>query len=275
MYDLHCHLLPAIDDGPVDLDTALEMARLAVADGITTIACTPHIYPGVYENTADGIRSAIELFRSELAGNGIALTLVEGADVHLAPNLVDGIRGGRIPTLAGSRYLLLEPPHHVAPPRFEEAVFDLMSQGIVPVITHPERLSWVDSHFDVFARLAERGAWMQITAGALTGRFGSRPRNAAERFVGEGLCMILATDAHHPRRRPPFLMEAREAAIRLVGREEAEHLVVTRPAGIVQNLPPGDLPPAPSINLAAAMRGSAAGSQGGLISRLLGRWSRA
>lgn len=77
MYDLHCHLLPAIDDGPVDLDTALEMARLAVADGITTIACTPHIYPGVYENTADGIRSAIELFRSELAGNGIALTLVK------------------------------------------------------------------------------------------------------------------------------------------------------------------------------------------------------
>ncbi|WP_206860831.1 tyrosine-protein phosphatase [Lysobacter changpingensis] len=274
MYDLHCHLLPAIDDGPVDLDTALEMARLAVADGITTIACTPHIYPGVYENTADGIRSAIELFRSELAGHGIALTLVEGADVHLAPDLADGIRNGRIPTLAASRYLLLEPPHHVAPPRFEEAVFQLMSQGIVPVITHPERLSWVDSHFDVFARLAEHGAWMQITAGALTGRFGSRPRTAAERFVGEGLCMILATDAHHPRRRPPFLMEAREAATRLVGREEAEHLVVTRPAGIVQNLPPGDLPPAPSINLATARRASGGGSQGGLISRMLGRWSR-
>ena len=103
MYDLHCHLLPAIDDGPPDLETALEMARIAVADGITTIACTPHIYPGVYENTADGIRGAIERFRLELTENGIALTLVEGADVHISPDLCDGIRPRRSATLAGSR----------------------------------------------------------------------------------------------------------------------------------------------------------------------------
>ena len=74
MYDLHCHLLPAIDDGPVDLDTALEMARLAVADGITTIACTPHIYPGVYENTADGIRSAIDGVSRVLTSTSLGIT---------------------------------------------------------------------------------------------------------------------------------------------------------------------------------------------------------
>jgi len=269
MYDLHCHLLPAIDDGPVDLETALEMARMAVADGITTVACTPHIYPGVYDNTAAGIRGAIARFRHELAKNEIALTLVEGADVHLAPHLDAGIRDGRIATLAGSRYLLLEPPHHAAPPRFEEAVFELMAQGVVPVITHPERLSWIDAHFDVFTRLAARGAWMQITAGSLTGRFGSRPRTAAERFVGEGLCMILATDAHHPRRRPPLLMEAREAAERLVGREEATHMVLTRPAGIVNDKSPEELPLAPSFKGALSMR-----SDGGVLSRLFGRKSR-
>lgn len=271
MYDLHCHLLPAIDDGPADLATALQMARMAVADGITTVACTPHIYPGVYENTAATIRDAIERFRIELARNDIALTLVEGADVHLAPHLFDGIRAGRIPTLAGSRYLLLEPPHHIAPPRFEETVFELMAQGIVPVITHPERLSWVDAHFDVFARLAVRGAWMQITAGALTGRFGSRPRDAAERFVGEGLCMILATDAHHPHRRPPLLMEAREAAGRLIGAEEATHMVATRPAGIVHDLQPSDLPPAPALQHAGSVRSNGVRT-GNLATRLLGRW---
>lgn len=271
MYDLHCHLLPAIDDGPQDLEAALDMARIAVADGITTIACTPHIYPGVYENTADAIRSAIARFRSELAENDIALTLVEGADVHIAPDLCDGIRAGRIPTLAGSRYLLLEPPHHVAPPRFEDVVFDLMAQGIVPVITHPERLSWVESHYDIFARLAERGAWMQITAGALTGRFGARPRQFAERFVGDGLCMILATDAHHPRRRPPFLMEAVEAAAQLVGREEAEHMVVTRPQGIVRDIAPYELPQA----LAAGARMARnTRRRSGFISRLLGMRAR-
>lgn len=243
MFDLHCHLLPAIDDGPADLATSLEMARQAVADGISTTACTPHIYPGVYENNTDGIRLAIAAFQAQLRDNGIALTLVEGADVHLAPDLLDGIRSGRVPTLAGSRYLLLEPPHHTAPPRFEDAVFELMAAGLVPVITHPERLTWVETHYPVFERLARRGAWMQITAGALTGRYGSRVKQWGERFVGEGLCMILATDAHDPRRRPPLLLEAREAAAVLVGREEAHHMVSTRPRGIVDDIAPELLPP--------------------------------
>lgn len=242
MYDLHCHLLPAIDDGPPEFAVSLEMARIAVADGITTVACTPHIYPGLYENDAHGIRLAIQAMREALERHGIPLVLVEGADVHLAPDLVDGVRGGRVPTLAGSRYLLLEPPHHVAPPRFEESVFELMAAGIVPVITHPERLTWVEDHYELFVRLASRGAWMQITSGALTGRFGRRPLYWAERFVGEGHAMLLATDAHDPRRRPPLLAEGRDAAARLVGQEQAQRMVVANPGLILRNASPGTLP---------------------------------
>ncbi|QSX76056.1 hypothetical protein HIV01_006030 [Lysobacter arenosi] len=272
MFDLHCHLLPAIDDGAVDLDMALEMARMAAADGIVTVACTPHIYPGMYENTADGIRAAIAAFQAELDERGIALRLVEGADVHLDPNLIEGIRSGRVPTLAGSRYLLLEPPHHVAPPRFEEAVFDLMAAGFVPVITHPERLTWVETHYDVFARLADRGAWMQITAGAMTGRYGRRVKYWGERFVGEGLCMILATDAHHPQRRPPLLAEAREAAAALVGMEEAVHMVDTRTRGIVDDLAPDQLPPA--LFRQAGFRPQVRGPSASAGEGVLGRWLR-
>ena len=244
MLDLHHHLLPAIDDGATDLAMALEMARMAAADGITTVACTPHIYPGLYDNTRDGIVAAIAALQAQLDQEGIALRLVEGADVHLDLGLLEGIRGGRIPTLAGSRYLLLEPPHHVAPPNFEGVVFELMAAGIIPVITHPERLAWVEDHYDLFVRLARRGAWMQVTAGALTGRFGRRVKYWGERFVDEGHCMLLATDAHHPQRRPPLLAEAREAVAARLGAAEAGHMVQTRPAGIVSDLPPQALPPA-------------------------------
>lgn len=243
MLDLHCHILPGIDDGATDLQMALQMARASAADGVTTIACTPHIFPGMYENTAAGIRTAMAALQAELDAEGIPIRLVEGADVHLDPALVEGLRSDRIPTIAGSRYLLLEPPHHVAPPNFESAIFELMTAGYVPVITHPERLTWVENHYDVFLRISERGAWMQITAGALTGRFGPRPKYWGERFLSEGHAMLLATDAHHPTRRPPLLAEAREAAARLVGAEEATHLVLTRPQGIVDNLPPHELPP--------------------------------
>lgn len=245
MLDLHCHMLPGIDDGALDLETALAMARIAWDDGIRTIACTPHIYPGLYDNTAPGIRAAIADFQAKLDEAGIGLTLVEGADVHLDSDLAGAIRADRVPTLAGSRYLLLEPPHHVAPPGFEQRVFELMAAGITPVITHPERLSWVEDHYDLFQRLVERGAWMQVTAGALTGRHGRRPKYWGEKFVGEGRAHLLATDAHDTRRRPPYLAEGREAAAKLVGNEEATHLVVTRPAGIVANAAPDRLPALP------------------------------
>jgi protein-tyrosine phosphatase len=256
MIDLHCHMLPGIDDGAPDLEVALAMARCAYGDGIRTVACTPHIYPGMYENTRASIELAIEAFRQVLAEEGIELELAVGADTHLAPDLVQGIRSGRVPTLAGSRYLLLEPPHHSVPPRFEESVFALRAAGIVAVITHPERLSWIESHYPVFQRLARGGAWMQVTSGSLTGRFGKRPQYWGERMLDEGLVHLLATDSHHIDRRPPLLAEGREAAARRVGAMEAENLVVHRPRAILNDSPMeavAALPAPPSRRSARAL----------------------
>lgn len=245
MIDLHCHMLPGIDDGAPDLAVSLAMARCAVADGIRVTACTPHIYPGLYENDKAGIEAAVVALQAELDREGIELRLCVGADTHLAPDLVENLRAGRIPTLAGSRYLLLEPPHHVAPPRFEGSLFLLMASGYVPVITHPERLSWIETHYDVFGRLASNGVWMQLTAGSLTGRFGRRPKYWAERMLDEGLVDILATDAHNIPKRAPLLAEAREAAALRVGSDEAWHMVHTRPQGIVDDVSPYELPQRP------------------------------
>ena len=264
MIDLHCHLLPGIDDGAPDLAVALAMARCAVADGIQVSACTPHIYPGLYENSKAGIEAAMLAFQTQLQAEGIALELCLGADTHLTPTLVADLRAGLIPTLAGSRYFLLEPPHHVAPPRFEDSVFQLMAAGYVPVITHPERLSWIESHYEIFDRLAHTGAWMQLTAGSLTGRFGRRPRYWAERMLDEGLVDIIATDAHHIDKRAPLLAEGRDAAAQRVGSDEAWHMVSTRPRGILADAAPQSLPQRPQ-------RAPAPIKSDSLWRRLLGR----
>lgn len=247
MIDLHCHMLPGIDDGAPDLAVALAMARCAVADGIAVTACTPHIYPGLYENNRDGISAAIAALQAVLRDEQIELELVIGADTHLAPDLVEGMRGGRVPTLNHSRYLLLEPPHHSEPPRFEESVFQLLTAGVVPVITHPERLSWIEGNYAAFGRLVKGGAWMQVTSGSLTGRFGKRPKYWGERMLDERLVHILATDSHHIDRRPPLLAEGREAAALRVGNAEAWHMVQTRPRGILDNTPPNQLPQLPDV----------------------------
>jgi protein-tyrosine phosphatase len=245
LIDLHSHILPGIDDGSRNLDMSLEMARLAVADGIEVMACTPHIYPGLYMNDSAGIRAARDRLQAELKMRGIPLKLSYGADVHLVPGVLAGIRAGTIPTLHGSRYLLLEPPHHVAPPRFADHVFELVAAGYVPVITHPERLSWIEDHYEVFVDLANRGTWMQVTASALTGLFGPRARYWGERLLGEGLTHILATDCHSNGRRIPVLSEGLAVAERLVGAEEARRLVHDRPAAIINNLPVSQVAPLP------------------------------
>jgi protein-tyrosine phosphatase len=245
MIDLHSHILPGIDDGAKTLEVSLEMARMAVADGIHTMACTPHIYPGLYGNDASGIGLARDRLQAELDARGIALRLVVGADVHLVPGLLDGLRAGRVPTLHGSRYVLLEPSHHVKPPRFEEAVFELVAAGYTPVITHPERLVWIEDHYDVFLRLIRQGAWMQLTAGALTGLFGARARYWGEKFLGEGHTHLLATDAHSSGRRVPRLSEARAVAERLLGAAEATRLVLERPQAILDDIAPSQVPALP------------------------------
>lgn len=241
-------MLPGIDDGAPDLDIALAMARIAHQDGIRTVACTPHIYPGMYENSTSSIRTATEAFRQDLANADIPLQLTFAADAHAVPELHSRLREGTVPTLNGGRYFLLEPPHHVAPPNFEEFVFNLLAAGYMPMITHPERLHWIEENYEIFKRLAQKGVWMQITAGSLTGRFGESARYWGERMLDEGLVHILATDSHHSLRRPPLLAEGMEAAVRWVGREEAQRLVTERPAAALANQDPADVAPIPALS---------------------------
>jgi protein-tyrosine phosphatase len=242
MIDLHCHILPGIDDGAAELSVSLDMARMAVADGVSVIACTPHILPGVYHNTGAGIGEATERLQQGLDREGIALKLVTGADNHIAPDLVAGLRSGKHLGLAGSRYVLVEPPHHVAPPRLDDLLFNVMVAGYVPILTHPERLTWINAHYDLIERLAGAGVWMQITAGSLAGVFGRNARYWGERMLEEGYVHLLATDAHDVGRRPPVLSEGRDLAAKRVGDREAEHLVLTRPQGILVNHLPATMP---------------------------------
>jgi protein-tyrosine phosphatase len=266
--DLHCHMLPGIDDGAADLQTALEMARIAVADGIRMTACTPHIYPGLYLNDAEGIRAAVAALREGLGEAGIALEITAGADIQMVPELLDELRSGRFPTLHASRYFLFEPPHHTVPARFTASIFDALASGYVPVITHPERLTWLGKeHYPWFVEAARQGAWVQVTAGALTGRFGRRARYWGERMLDDGIVHILATDAHGVDRRPPLLAEGREVARKWVGADESRRLVESRPRAIIEDRDPGELPP-PGLERGGGGGDSARGSRRGWLSRL-------
>ena len=214
------------------------MARLSVAEGVSIIACTPHIFPGVYNNTGPDIRIRIEALQSDLDEAGIDCRLVSGGDLHVAPDLVAKLRSGEALSLNDSRYVLVEPPHHILPPNIEGLFFNLLSAGYVPILTHPERMSWIEREYDLLVRLARSGVWMQITAGALLGDFGSRAKKWSLQLLREGLVHIVASDAHGVSKRPPRMGEALSALIELVGEDEALNLVQVRPKAIVSNQAP-------------------------------------
>lgn len=251
MIDLHSHTLPKLCDGSQSLGTSVEMAQMAVADGTTHLACTPHIYPGIYNNSTSTIRPALHQLQDVLDEHSIPLQLIIGADTHMVPEVMQGLKDGRIPTLNNSRYFLLEPSHHVPVTNFVDQIENFINAGYVPLITHPERLSWVKDHYNEFIQAAELGAWIQVTAGAFSGHFGRTAKKYAERFLLDGYVHVIASDAHGTEKRPPILSEGLDAASRILGdRQEVLKTVNERPRAVLDNADPQDilLPPALGTN---------------------------
>jgi len=230
MIDLHTHILPGLDHGPGDWDEALEMCRIAVADGITTLAATPHVSE-VFPNSSQRIEAAIGDLRQRLADAGVPLTVVAGGDYHIRPDLSPR----NVLTLGGNgRYFLLEFPYQVLPPRADLFIRLLLHRGLTPIVTHPERTVSLQHDWRRLEPLIKEGALVQITAGSLLGHFGRPAAAAAERFLKKGWVHLLASDAHWARERVPQLAAGRDAAARFLGPAGARALVEANPRAVLE-----------------------------------------
>jgi protein-tyrosine phosphatase len=242
LIDLHAHILPGMDDGSPDMTTSLDMARLAVEDGIVVMACTPLVMPGIYEHSSLDVSLHLANFQQRLNDADIPLEMVVGSEAHHRPDLINAVTSGRITTINNSRYVLFDLPAMVPPPRLYELMTQVIGAGYVPILAKPERLKWIEAHYELLEVLVEAGVWLQVTAGSLTGHNGRQALYWAEKLLDTGMVHILATDAHNLVSRPPILSEAYEFARTAVGPDEALNLVSTRPVNILDDLPAGDSP---------------------------------
>jgi protein-tyrosine phosphatase len=205
MIDLHCHLLPGVDDGPSDMAGSVAMARAHVDAGVTTVACTPHV-DWEMPNDAGAIGFAVEALRTALKEADVPLQIVAAAEVGLtrAAELPDE-ELGRL-TFAGGRWLLLEAPLR-GEVGVEQAVNFVAMRGHRILLAHPERSPAFQRDIPALRRLVDGGVLCQVTATALTGQFGSTVQRCARTLMAEGLVHVIASDAHDTRRRPPGLSE--------------------------------------------------------------------
>ncbi|MGH8765409.1 MAG: tyrosine-protein phosphatase [Burkholderiales bacterium] len=237
MIDLHCHLLPGIDDGPETLDEALEMARLAVAAGIEESWVTPHLHVGRWENDLARIVPAVEAYRAALAVAAIPLKVGFAAEVRLDYEIVPLIEAGRVPfygELDGYKIMLLEFPHSHVPVGAAKFVNWLLQRRIRPMIAHPERNKDLMREPQRLEPFVAEGCLVQLTADAVAGEFGELSAQRAREFLERGWVSVLASDAHDTKARPPRIAAGRDVAAGIVGEAEARRLVYDIPLSIVR-----------------------------------------
>jgi protein-tyrosine phosphatase len=204
MIDLHCHILPGLDDGAHDLDASVAIAQLAAADGTRTMVATPHLredFPFPIEQIAERTR----LVNDRLASDGVELRVVEGAEVAISrlSYLDDPVLAGL--TLGSSANVLVESPYQQATDTLEDALFNLQLRGFTPVLAHPERSPSFMSEPDRLERLVGRGVLCSVTAASMAGKFGRTVQRFARLLFERGLVHDVASDAHDVRARAPGL----------------------------------------------------------------------
>lgn len=235
--DIHCHLLPGIDDGASSWDEALEMAKMAVENGISTIVATPHQGGTFAHNSAEAIISRVTEFQRQLRAAGISLSVLPGADVRIDHDLLRDIARGAILTLADQRkHVLIDLPHE----RYvgiDSLLGDFQNAGIAAVLSHPERNQGLIKRRELIEHLVAQGCLMQVTSGSLLGTFGPQCQDLAVWMLGQGLVHFVASDAHGMHSRRPLLRRGFERVAELVGRDEATELCCRNPGRVVAGLP--------------------------------------
>lgn len=233
MIDIHCHILPGIDDGPEDLATSLDMAKIAAQDGIRVLIATPHT-DGIRVNQ-DRVTAAVHALNLELQQRNLSLTVYPGFELpyHLAGKLAT------THTLANNgRHVLIEFPAMHLPKGALNTFYPLIAAGQVPILAHPERNLGVLMNPDALKNMVDNGILVQITATSVTGELGPDVQRCAHYLLKKGWVHFLASDSHSPTFREPVLSRAVNIAARLIGPEKARALAGQNPGRILATAPP-------------------------------------
>ncbi|WP_286263348.1 tyrosine-protein phosphatase [Thalassotalea atypica] len=238
MIDLHCHILPNIDDGAVDLTESIALIDAAIANGITHMVCTPHIQLGRFDNTMRQISASFDDLQSVVNERGMAIQLAFAAEVRICPEIMLLAKQNTLPFIGHwneYQVLLLELPHSHIPAGTEQLIKWLKNENILPMIAHPERNRDILADYTKFNQLERAGCLFQITASSLCGDFGAEPQKLAEYLLKKNFVDIIATDTHNIKRRPPKLREGKTLAAKIVGEARAQELVYKTPLKISAN----------------------------------------
>ncbi|MEK3806938.1 CpsB/CapC family capsule biosynthesis tyrosine phosphatase [Bacillus sp. FSL H8-0547] len=219
MIDIHSHILPGVDDGAATSEEAIQIAKAAVEEGITTIIATPHHQNGKYINGKQTILENVEALNTLLQNENIPLTILPGQETRIHGDLMNELETDVILPLNHTNYIFIELPSGHVPRYTEQMLFDLQLKGLTPIIVHPERNGEFIENPDLLYRLVSNGALTQITSSSITGHFGKNIKKFTLQLVEAQLTHFLASDVHSLKNRPFRLSEGYVALAKEFGQE--------------------------------------------------------
>ncbi|WP_400243867.1 tyrosine-protein phosphatase [Niallia sp. JL1B1071] len=208
MIDIHCHILPGVDDGAATIEDSLEMARAAVKEGITTIIATPHHKNNQFSNPKSTILTKVNDLNTVLKQENIPLTILPGQEVRIYGEVLEDYYKEEILTLNHTKYLFIEFPSSSVPRYAERLLYEIQTEGIIPIIVHPERNKELQEKPDLLYQFVKNGALTQVTASSVAGYFGKNVKKFSEQLIESNLTHFLASDAHNVHNRSFKVMEA-------------------------------------------------------------------
>jgi protein-tyrosine phosphatase len=239
MIDTHLHILPGVDDGPETMEEAVALARVLVQEGVHSAIATPHFNDLFPQRSAVEIQGRVNELQQVLDCQDIPLRLFSGHEALIKPGLVEDIQAGRLATLNGSRYLLLELWNDTWLPETEQVIFELRAFGITPILAHPERYRIFQKELERLVSLLRQGVLVQITASSLAGMQGRMVQRTVETLLKRGLVHCIASDAHGMHRRPPAIAQSLRQVEKVIGQVKTQQLIEGCPTMIINNVPYG------------------------------------
>lgn len=238
MVDIHCHILPRIDDGSRSLSESVAMARVAAASGVTHIAGTPH-FMGKEESLEElpRIVSRVRRLRQELERQDIPVEIVPGAEILFLPETLELARKDMLPTLGDGRYLLTEFYFDYPAEELDRALRALKEMDYMPIVAHPERYTAVQNQPELVYGWFDRGIVIQVNKGSVLGSFGSAPERCAQKLLDRGMVHVIASDGHRADSRTPDMRIIRSWAEENLGRTYADVVLRRNPGLILRGKP--------------------------------------
>ncbi|KPU45154.1 tyrosine-protein phosphatase YwqE [Oxobacter pfennigii] len=235
MYDIHCHILPDIDDGADDINDSRQLCTIAVNQGINTIIATPHFVENEMESDKNEVIEKTSLLNEDCIKRDVSLTILTGMEIYFSPNIVELYEKGVLLTLNNTKYILIElPMYSQLPPYFEDVIFHLKIKGLIPVLAHPERYKCVIEEPNLVCDFIESGCVIQVNCGSIDGMFGKTVQKTAHTLLKHNMVHIIASDNHSISKRVSFLGNTFNTVSEKYGHGFTDNLFINNPLKIIK-----------------------------------------